>query len=79
MALLPTITAGHEGEIQRIDSNSVRAHQQATTAKRGLIADRLLDHLSSRTIVLADKAYDADNIRELIEHQGATPNIQARR
>jgi transposase len=26
-------------------------------------------------IVLADKAYDADRIRELIEEQGATPNI----
>jgi transposase len=25
--------------------------------------------------VLADKAYDADRIRELIEEQGATPNI----
>ncbi len=26
-------------------------------------------------IVLADKAYDADRIRTLIEEQGATPNI----
>lgn len=26
----------------------------------------LLDHLGPRTIVLADKAYDADRIRELI-------------
>lgn len=26
-------------------------------------------------MVLADKAYDADRIRELIEGQGATPNI----
>jgi transposase len=25
--------------------------------------------------VLADKAYDADRIRELIQEQGATPNI----
>jgi len=25
--------------------------------------------------VLADKAYDADRIRELIQNQGATPNI----
>jgi transposase len=25
--------------------------------------------------VLADKAYDADRIRELIQDQGATPNI----
>lgn len=41
----------------------------------GQIVDRLLDHLGPRTIVLADKAYDADRIRELIQDQGATPNI----
>jgi len=35
----------------------------------------LLDHLGPRTIVLADKAYDADRIRELIQDQGATPHI----
>lgn len=28
-----------------------------------------------RTIVLADKVYDADRIRELIQEQGVTPNI----
>ena len=28
--------------------------------------------------MLADKAYDADRIRELIEEQGATPNIPAK-
>ena len=44
----------------------------------GQIADRLLDHLGPRTIVLADKAYDADRIRELIQNQGATPNIPAK-
>jgi transposase len=39
------------------------------------IADTLLNHLGPHTIVLADKAYDADRIRELIQDQGATPNI----
>src|SRR6476661_2865031 len=39
------------------------------------IADTLLDHLVPRTIVLADKAYDTDRICELIQDQGATPNI----
>ena len=29
-------------------------------------------------IVLADKAYDADRIRALIEEQGAAPNIPAK-
>jgi transposase len=41
----------------------------------GYIADALLDHIGPRTIVLADKAYDADRIRELIQDRGATPNI----
>jgi hypothetical protein len=31
----------------------------------GQIADRLLDQLGLRTIVLADNAYDADRIRTL--------------
>lgn len=97
-----------------IDSTSVRAHQQAATAKNGSsdhslcrsrgglttkilvvadtqglpirlgvtagqahdgrVADALLDRLP-RTIVLADKACDSDRIRELIQKQGATPNI----
>lgn len=35
----------------------------------------LLDRLDARTIVLADKAYDAGGIRDLIEGQGAVPNI----
>src|SRR5215470_18480168 len=30
---------------------------------------------SGRTIVPADKAYDADRIRQLIQYHGATPNI----
>jgi transposase len=38
----------------------------------GQIADALLDHIGPRTIMLADKAYDADRIRELIQDRGAT-------
>ena len=41
----------------------------------GQIADALLDHLGPRTTVLADKACDTEPIRELIQDQGATPNI----
>ena len=41
----------------------------------GQIADALLDHIGPSTIVLADKAYDADGIRELIQDRRATPNI----
>lgn len=42
------------------------------------IADAPLDHLGPHAIVLADKAYDADRIRELIQNQGATPNISTK-
>jgi transposase len=38
----------------------------------------LLDRLEPRTIVLADKAYDGNAIRDLIEAQGAVPNIPAK-
>src|SRR5262249_1043515 len=109
--------AAHHGDIQMIDSTSVRAHQQAATTKKGgadadhclgrsrgglttklhavvdaqglpirlglttgqahdgQIADTLLNQLGPHTIVLADKAYDADRIRQLIQDHGATPNI----
>jgi IS5 family transposase len=40
------------------------------------IADTLLNQLGPHTMVLADKAYDADRIRQLIRDRGATPNIQ---
>jgi transposase len=116
--MLDAITAAYDGDIQMIDSTSIRAHQQAATAKRGdrdhclgrsggglttkihavvhaqglpirlsltagqahdgQTANELLNHLGPHTIVLADKAYDADRIRALIEEQGATPNIPAK-
>ncbi len=41
-------------------------------------ADVLLDKLAPRTIVLADKAYDSNAIRDLIERQGAVPNIPSK-
>jgi transposase len=34
--LMDAIIAAHDGDIQMIDSTSVRAHQQAATAKRGV-------------------------------------------
>ena len=42
-------------------------------------AEHLLDKLPSRCIVHADRAYDSNRIRELIEEQGAVPNIQPKR
>ena len=38
----------------------------------------LLDRLEPRTIVLGDKAYDGNAIRDMIEAQGAVPNIPAK-
>jgi transposase len=34
--LMDAISAAHDGESQMIDSTSIRAHQQAATAKRGV-------------------------------------------
>ena len=34
--MMDAITAAHDGDIQMSDSTSVRAHQQAATAKRGI-------------------------------------------
>lgn len=53
----------------------IRLSLTAGRAHDAPIADKLLNQLKSHTIVLADKAYDADRIRALIEDQGATPNI----
>lgn len=41
----------------------------------GKIADTLLDHIGKDTIVLADKAYDADHIRASLQERGALANI----
>jgi hypothetical protein len=35
----------------------------------------LLDQLTPCAIVLAERAYDANRIREFIQDQGAAPNI----
>ena len=41
-------------------------------------ADVLLDDRAQNIIVLADKAYVSNAIRDLIERQGAVPNIPAK-
>src|SRR5215467_1539218 len=55
----------------------IRLGPTAGQTHNGQIADTLLNHLRPRTIVLADKAYDADRIRELIQDQG--PLLTSRR
>ena len=42
-------------------------------------AEHLLDKLPSRCFVHADRAYDSNRIRDLIEEQGAVPNIPPKR
>ena len=34
--MMDAITAAHDSSIQMIDTTSIRAHQQAATAKRGI-------------------------------------------
>lgn len=41
----------------------------------GPAADDLLDHVGAGTIILADKAYDADWIRTSLREKGAFANI----
>ncbi|MDG5487391.1 IS5 family transposase [Sphingomonas sp. BGYR3] len=41
-------------------------------------ADVLINDLAPHTIVLEDKAYDSNAIRDLIERQGAVPNIPSK-
>jgi transposase len=38
-------------------------------------AEALLDGIEARTVVIADKGYDADRVRAHIRDQGAIPNI----
>ena len=42
--LMDAITAAYDGDIQMIDSTSIRAHQQAATAKRGVQITVSVDH-----------------------------------
>jgi transposase len=42
--LMDAITAAHDGDIQMIDSTSVRAHQQAATVKKGVQITVSVDH-----------------------------------
>jgi hypothetical protein len=41
---MDAITADNDGDVQMIDSTSVRAHQQAATAKRGIEIIAAVDH-----------------------------------
>ena len=53
----------------------IRLCLTAGQAHDGKVADALLDHIGRDTIVLADKAYDADLIRASMRERGAMANI----
>lgn len=56
----------------------VRLGLTAAQAYDAPAALSLLDRLAPRTIVLGDKTYDGNAICDLIEAQGAVPNIPAK-
>ena len=60
-----------------VDANGLPLELILTPGQAGdcPVAERLLGHLHQGTIVLADKAYDADWLRRQIEAAGAAPNI----
>ena len=116
--LMQAVAEIHDGDVQMIDSSSVRVHQHAANTSEsggercmgrsrgglttkihaltdahglpleliltpGQAADcptaaRLLGRLREGTILLADKAYDADWLRHSIETAGAAPNIPSK-
>jgi transposase len=53
----------------------IRLSLSAGQSHGGQAADDLLDHVGAGTIVLADKAYDADRIRASLRARGAFANI----
>jgi len=60
-----------------VDANGLPLELVLTPGQAGdcPVAEQLLGHLHEGTIVLADKAYDADWLRRQIEAAGAAPNI----
>lgn len=63
-----------------VDAQGLPIRLSLTTgqAHDGQAANMLLSHLGPRMIVVADKAYDSDRIRELIQERGVTPNIPSK-
>lgn len=59
--LINDISAAHDGEIQMIDSTSIRAYQQAATAKRGG-ADHYLGRFRGRLTTKINVVVDAQGL-----------------
>ena len=115
--LLDAVSKAYDGDIQMIDSSSIRVHQHGGNAKKdgrsscmgrshGALTTRIhamvdanglpvtlrlgagqaydghsafdrLDSLKPGSILLADRAYDADKLRAAIAAKGAAANIPA--
>lgn len=56
----------------------IRLSLAAGQSHDGQAADHLLDHVGAGTIVLADKAYDADRIHANLREKGALANIPSK-
>lgn len=63
-----------------VDGQGLPIRLSLTAGQRhdGLAANNLLNHVGSGTIVLADKAYDADRIRTSLREEGAFANIPSK-
>jgi transposase len=88
------LAAGHDAAVQMIDTSVVRMHQhgaciadnkhQDMGRSRGGLTSKIravvdTNGLLPQTMLLADRGYDADWIRELTRQQGAWANIPPKR
>jgi transposase len=91
--IMKALAAAHDTAIQMIDTSVVRVHQHGAVDANGLLvrlaltageahdnrlAGTLLSRLKPKTMVLADRGYDADWIRALAAGRGAWANIPPR-
>jgi transposase len=82
--ILNALATAHDAAVQMIDTSMVRVHQHAACIADSANHDNrlcsaLLKGIGPRTMVLADRDYDADWIRALVSEQGAWANIPPKR
>jgi transposase len=78
--IIDALAAAHDAAVQMIDTSIVRVHQHGAciTKNHVRLAGKLLSRLKSGSMLLADRGYDADWIRELAMKKGAWANIPPR-
>jgi transposase len=81
--IMEALAAGHDAAVQMIDTSIVRVHQHGACIADNIHHNRLCSVLISallpQTMLLADRGYDANWIRELARQQGAWANIPPKR